>query len=190
MKITVRISRARPSVDPQLLVRFALKKISQVKAPSRTEPPAIWIALVLAAVADDLAFYNRFREEISSSSASADKILGMSDTLFMPALGRFPYEYLSDCLNENPKYLFPDERTCRGVLRHAVREGRKMLAGQIYESMKEIFQVLTRAGLQSYSFRLAQFEDICESFRDDPENLVRKGLEIIKVAAYQPRKKK
>jgi hypothetical protein len=189
MRLTVSIPRSSPRVDPQVLVKFALKKISQVKRPSRTEPPAIWIALVLAAVADDQEFHNRFREVISSSSASADKILKMSDTLFMPALGRFPYEYLSDCLNENPKYLFPDERTCRGVLRHAVREGKKILAGETYESMKEIFQVLTRAGLQCYSFRLAQFEEICESFKEDPENLVRQGIEIIRIAAYSPRKK-
>src|SRR5208337_3297817 len=111
MRLTVRIPRSSPCIDPRLLVKLALKKISQVKRPSRTEPPAIWIALVLAAVADDLKFYNRFREVISSTSASAVDILKMSDTLFMPALGRFPYEYLSDCLNENPKYLFPDERT-------------------------------------------------------------------------------
>jgi hypothetical protein len=190
MKITVRIPRSVPSVDPQLLVKFAVKKISQVKRPSRTEPPAIWIALVLAAVADDLKFYNRFREAISSTSASADKILGMSDTLFMPALGRFPYEYLSDCLNKNPKYLFPDERVCRGVLRHAVREGRKMLAEKGCDEFEEVFRVLVKAGLQCYSFRLAQFEEVCESCVGDPENLVRKGMEIVRVAAYSPRKKK
>jgi len=189
MKITVRIPRLSTSVDPQLLVKFALKKISQVKRPSRTEPPAIWIALVLAAVADDLKFYNRLREVISSTSASADEILKMSDTLFMPALGRFPYEYLSDCLNENPKYLFPDERACRGVLRHAVREGRKMLAEKGCDEFEQVFRVLVKAGLQCYSFRLAEFEEVCESCVGDPENLVRKGLKIIKIATYSPRKK-
>jgi len=190
MKITVRISRSVPSVDPQLLVKFALQKISQVKRPSRTEPPAIWIALILAAVADDLKFYNRLREVISSSSASADKILGMSDTLFMPALGRFPYEYLSGSPNAKEEYLFPDERTCRGVLRHAVREGRKMLAEKGCDELEQVFRVLVMAGLQCYSFRLAQFEEVCESCVGEPENLVRKGMEIIRVAAYQPRKKK
>ena len=190
MKLSVRISRSSPGVDPRLLVKFALKKIRQVKKPSRTEPPAIWIALILAAVADDLKFYNRFREVISSTSASADKILKMSDTLFMPALGRFPCEYLSGSPNAKEEYLFPDERACRGALRHAAREGRTMLAEKTCESMKEIFQVLTRAGLQCYSHRLAQFEDACQSFEDDPEILVRKGLEIIRVAAYSPRKKK
>ena len=181
MKITVTVPRSGPSVEPELLVRFVIKKCREV-----TEPPAVWVALALAAVADDLKFYNRFREVISSSSASADKILGMSDTLFMPALGRFHYEYLSDCPSEQPKYLFPHERTCRSVLRQALSEGKKMLAQKTYESMKGIFQVLTRAGLQCYSFRLAQFDDICESFRDDPENLVRQGIEIIEVVTVSP----
>jgi len=190
MKLTVRVARSAPTVDPRLLVKFVLKKISQVKKPSLREPPAIWLALVLACVADDLKFYNRFREVISSSSASADKILGMSDTLFMPALGRFPYEYLSERLNEKEEYLLSDERACRGVLRHAVREGRKMIAEKCCDEFEQVFRVLVKAGLQCYSFRLAQFEEVCESCVGDPEKLVRKGLEIIKVSAYSPRKKK
>ena len=139
MKITITVPRSSPTVEAKLLVRFVIHRCREV-----TEPPPVLVALALAVVANDLKFYERLREVISSSSASAEKILEMTDTLFMPALGRFPYEYLSDCPNEKPKYLFPDERTCRRVLRHAAREGREMLAQKTYESMKGVFQVLTR----------------------------------------------
>jgi hypothetical protein len=46
-------------------------------------------------------------------------------------------------------------------------------------------------GLQYYDIRLYQFEEARESFQDDPEKLVRKGMEIIRAAVgVAPRKEK
>ena len=127
--------------------------------------------------------------EIVLSSDTAEQILRISRDLFMPALSQIGIDSLPMKPDVGEKSCFPDETTCEQVLLCALTEGRRILAEKDFEFLR-VFEFLTWAGLQCYSFRLAQFEDICESFRDDPENLVRKGLEIIRVAAYSPRKKK
>ena len=184
MKITVCIPGSIPSVDPQVLVRFAIKKVEEVKNPEHREPPAIWIALTLAAVAEDHEFYDRLKDMVSSTANNAQTILKMKD-LFMRALGLSQDESLYS--DEREAYPFPDERICKQILRYARREGKEIIASRNYGNVA-VFRVLMGAGLQFSSWRFAQFEEICESFSSDLENLVRKGLEIIRVATYTPRK--
>ena len=74
------------------------------------------------------------------------------------------------------------------ILGYARREAKEMMASGDYENLA-VFQILMKAGLQCFSWRLAQFEDVCESQENDPQNLVRKGLEITKVTTYVARNK-
>ena len=76
---------------------------------------------------------------------------------------------------QNP---FPDEHNSKEVLEYALREGRRMLSEEDYEFIK-VFEILIRAGLLCCSFRSLQFEEVRESFQDDPQNLIRRGIEII-----------
>src|SRR5208283_3425293 len=186
MKITVSIPRSAPFVDPQVLVKFAIRKVSEVKNPDGTEPPAIWIALTLAAAAEDHEFYDRLKDMVSSTANNAEKILKMKD-LFLTTLDLFQYGYQSDYPDRESKSIFPDERICREILGYARSQAKTMLKSGDYENLA-IFRVLMRAGLQFSSWRFAQFAETCESFKQDPESLVRKGLEIINVATYTPRK--
>jgi len=64
-------------------------------------------------------------------------------------------------------------------------EGKRILAENDFEFLR-VLEFLTRTGLLCYSFRLCQFEAIRETFRDDPKNLVRKGVEIIGAALGIP----
>jgi hypothetical protein len=64
-------------------------------------------------------------------------------------------------------------------------EGKRILAEKDFEFLR-VFEFLTRAGLLCCSFRLYQFEAILQSFQDEPENLVRKGVEIIRAALGSP----
>jgi hypothetical protein len=187
MKIRVFIPRSNPTVDPQALVHFAMRKLRQVRNPDRREPPAVWIALALAAISADHEFYDHFKGLIASNANTPEKIFKMKD-LFITGLGRFQDEYPADCSDEKEEFPFPDEGICRQVLRYAVREGKKMISSEDYGNVA-VFQILMKAGLQCFSWRLAQFEDVCESLENDPQNLVRKGLEIIKVTTYVARNK-
>lgn len=184
MKITVFVPRPSPCVDPRVLVRFVIRQLSETTEPDSTEPSPVLLALILAALSHDTYFYNRLAEVISSSD-SAEKILGMSKDLFIPALGQIgdrqpPDE--PDMGGENP---FPDEQNCNQVLSCALSTGKRILAEKDIEFIR-VFEFLTRTGLSCYSFRLAQFAEVCESFQDDPTSLVRRGIEIMEAITFSP----
>ena len=62
----------------------------------------------------------------------------------------------------------------------SVKEKRCSASGD-YEFVG-VFEVITWIGLQYYAYRLYQFESVRQSFQDDPENLVRGGVKIIRAA--------
>jgi hypothetical protein len=167
-----------PSFEPELLIRFVLKRLSEIES-DQIEPPPVLLALILAAGSHVRAFHDPLKGHIISSSDKADEILGTCSDLFMPALGR------TDDGPDDEKP-FPDKEICQRVLQYALVEGRRILAEKDFEFSK-IFQFLGRTGLFLYSFRLWQFESGCASFKDDPENLVSKGVEIIEDALGSPR---
>lgn len=183
MKITVRISRSSPTVEAKLLVRFVIQRCREV-----TEPPPILVALALAALSHDHDFYNRLKEIISSSDA-AEKILRICEKVIMPALEQIGDRRSPDEPNGSENNPFPDETTCKEVLHYALRETRKMLTEKDFEFVR-VIEFLIRAGLEPYSFRLYEFEAVRDTFKDDPENLVRKGVEIIRSALGSRRMEK
>ena len=185
MKITISVPRFNSSLESEQLVRFVMRQISETNEPDSTEPSPVLLALTLAAVSHDKKFHDRLTDLISSSSDKAEEILKMCKDVFMPALGWLQNGQSSNDPDEETEYSFPEERTCRRVLFYALREGKKMLASGSYEFVR-VFESLCLIGLQCYSFRLYQFEAVRESFQNDPENLVRRGVEIIK-AAYSTR---
>lgn len=153
--------------EAELLVRFALKRLSEIE-PDQTEPPQVVMALAVAAVFQEKGFHDRLKEQIAPPDR-ADEILGMSHELFIPALWGQP----PDDQDRAQEKLFHSEQNCRSVLHYALAEGKRMLYEKDFEFLR-VFEFLTRTGLFCYSFRLCQFEAIRETFRDDPESLVRK----------------
>jgi hypothetical protein len=179
--MTVRI--CRPWVEPELLGRFVICKCHEVIEKRRTRLPLIWAALALSAVTHDEDFHNRLKEVVFSSSAEAEKILGICRDVFLPALGRIQDAQFAGGDKESPPL---EERTCRRVLKYSLREGQKMLESRDYEFIK-VFELLSWIGLQPYSFRLYQFVAVREMFGDDQESLIRKRVEIIEDALGIPR---
>ena len=180
MKITICVPRPRLSLEPELLVRFVIRQLSEISQPDCTEPPPIVLALLLAAVAHDHEFHNHLREWVSSCADNSDEILKMTRDLFLPALGQ-----TLDDPDVAEEYPFPDEQNCKQVLRFAVGEGKRELVERDFEFLR-VFEFLTRVGLLCCSYRLAQFAEVCECFRDDPTNLVRRGIEIIEAIISSP----
>jgi len=165
--------------DAELLVRFIMRRLSEIEPDH--EPPPVLIALALAVGFREKRFHDPLREQISSSSDNAETILKMYKDLFMPALWGQILDG-SDMDEENP---FPGEGGCQRVLQYALVEGTRLLAERDFQFL-DIFRFLTRTGLSLYSFRLWQFESACTSFQDDPASIVREGIEIIRTALGSP----
>ena len=73
MKITVSVPRSSPLVEPELLVRFVMRQISETNEPDSTEPSPVLLALTLSAVSHDKEFHDRLTYLISSSSDRAER---------------------------------------------------------------------------------------------------------------------
>lgn len=173
------LPRQRSSLDTGLLVRFALRRLSEIES-DEIEPPQVVMALALSAAFQEKEFHDRLKEDVTSSSERADEILAMSHKLFIPTLW-------GQTLNDQgaEENLLPDEESCKIVLHYALAEGKRMLYEKDFEFLR-VFEFLTRSGLFCYSYRLYEFECVGQSFQDDPEGLVRTEVEIIKTTLGSP----
>jgi hypothetical protein len=169
MKITASRS-CIPSVEPELIARFVIKRCRKTIEQGCTEPAPTVVSLALALLAHDQSYYNRLKNLVSSSDEK-EQILGMCQKVFVPALGQSPVL---------------DESMCKLVLRYALSMGERLVSEKDFEFVN-VFEFLIRSGLEPYSCRLYQFEAVGEKFKDDPEDLLRKGVEIIKDALGIPR---
>jgi len=189
MKLNITAVPIGPSIEPEVLLRFVIAKCAEIIEQNRQSLPPIWVSLTLAAVAHDAEFYRQLKEVISSSSDSAEQILRLCKNVFLPALDRLDGVQTPEWAKPEGKYPPAEERDYNRLLHYALIEGKKMLAGKDYEFVR-VFEVVAWIGLQWYDFRLCQFEHARESFHDDPENLVRRGVEIITAATgVSPRNK-
>ncbi len=187
MRMNIRVQPVGPSVDSETLLRFIIAKCTEIIEQNRQNLPRIWVALTLAAVSPDEEFYTDLKQVVSSS-ASPETILGMCLNIFLPSLNRLDGVQSPEWVDAKEKYPAATEKDYMRLLLYALREGKKMMDSRNYEWVK-VFESLTWIGLQYYAYRLCQFEDARLSFNDDPENLVRRGVEIIKTVAYTPRNK-
>jgi len=189
MKMNIRVRPTGPSMKPEVLVKFIIKKCQEVIGQKRKKLAPIWVALALAAVAHDREFYDRLREVISTSSASPERILKMFRDIFLPALDRLDGVQTPEWVDAEGKYPPAEERDYQRILLYALREGKKMMDSGTYEWVK-VFESLTWIGLQPYYFRLYQFECVRGSCEGDPENLIKHGIKIIRAAGVSTRNKK
>ncbi len=180
MKMIIRARPVGPSIESEVLLKFVIAKCSEVIEQNRENLPRIWVALTLAAVSPDEEFYTDLKQVVSSS-ASPETILGMCQNIFLPSLNRLDGVQTPEWAAPEGEYPPAQERDYQRILLYALREGKKMLASGDYEFVR-VFESLTWIGLQWYDFRLCQFQHARESFQDDPESLVQRGVEIIRAA--------
>src|SRR5271157_2573727 len=185
MRMTIIARPTGPTLESETILKFIIKKCQEVIEQNRENLPPIWTALTLAAVAHDQDFYRQLKQ-IISSSASAEQIMRLCSDIFLPALDRLDGVQTPEWADAKEKYPPAGEKDYNRILLYSLREGQKMISSGTYEWVK-VFESLTWIGLQYYDYRLCQFQDARERFQDDPESLVRKGIEIIKTVAYTPR---
>ena len=188
MKMIIRARPIGPSIEAEVLLKFIIKKCHEIMGQNRQSLPLIWVALALAAVSPDEEFYKDLKQVVSSS-ASPETILGMCQNIFLPSLNRLDGVKTPEWVDAKEGYPPAQERDYDRILLYALREGKKMLTSGNYEFIS-VLEVLAWIGLQWYDFRLYQFEAVRQSFQDDPENLVRGGVKIIRAATgVSPRNK-
>jgi len=189
MRMNIRVQPVGPCIESEVLLKFIIKKCAEIIRQNRQSLPRIWVSLTVAAVAHDQEFYNQLKQIIDSSSASPDKILGMCQNVFLPALDRLDGVQTPEWVASEEKYPPAEEKDYKRLLLYALREGEKMLTSRDYEFVK-VFEILAWIGLQYYAYRLYQFESVRQDFEQEPEKLLRKGIEIIRAAAgVSPRNK-
>ena len=180
MKMIIRARPTGPTLESETILKFIIKKCREVIEQNRENLPPIWTALTLASVAHDQEFYRQLKQ-IISSSASAEQIMRLCSDIFLPALDRLDGVQTPEWADAKEKYPPAGEKDYNRILLYALREGQKMISSGTYEWVK-VFESLTWIGLQYYDYRLCQFQDARERFQDDPENLVRRGVKIIRAA--------
>ncbi len=180
MKMNIKVRPIGPCIESEVLLRFIIKKCAEIIGQNRQSLPRIWVSLTLAAVAHDHEFYDQLKQ-IISSSASAEQIMRLCSDIFLPALDRLDGVQTPEWADAKEKYPPAGEKDYNRILLYALREGQKMISSGTYEWVK-VFESLTWIGLQFYDYRLCQFQDARERFQDDPENLVRRGVKIIRAA--------
>ena len=188
MRMNIRVQPVGPSVESETLLKFVIKKCKEIIEQNRQNLPRIWVALTLSAVSPDQEFYTDLKQVVSSS-ASPETILGMCQNIFLPSLNRLDGVQSPEWVDAKEKYPAATERDYKRLLLYALREGEKMLTSRDYEFVK-VFEILAWIGLQYYAYRLYQFESVRQDFEQEPEKLLRKGIEIIRAAAgVSPRNK-
>ncbi len=176
---TVRIPQSSaPFLESDLLVQFLIDRCRET-----LEPSPVLLALALTAVACDETFHNRFKEVVLESG-EADKIFRICREVFSPALDPYQEGRSSSIPLQDGESASSNEMDDL-VLSYALVEAERMLAKGDYDFVN-VFEFLARAGLMPYCYRFYEFEDARETFRDDPENRVRKGVEIINTTLGSP----
>ncbi len=188
MKMNITVHPTGPSIEPETLLKFVIAKCTEIIGQNRQSLPPICVSLTLAAVAHDEEFYDQIKQIISSST-SAEQILVMCRDIFLPALDRLEGVQTPQWVDAEQKYPAAQERDYKRLLLYALREGQNMMDSGNYEFVR-VFELVAWIGLQYYAYRLYQFESVRQSFQDDPENLVRKGVEIIGAAVGVSTQKK
>ena len=128
MKIRVKLPRSNPSIDPELLVKFVVAKCSETIESEYTEPPPVVVALALAAMSQDLNFYNRLKEVISSSSDAAENILKISQTFLYQLLVCSRGDNLPIIRKMKVKTFYRTSIIASKFYHMPCREGRRMLS--------------------------------------------------------------
>src|SRR5208283_3514895 len=141
MKMIINARPVGPCVDSEVLLKFVIAKCTEIIEQNRQSLPRIWVALALSAVAHDHEFYDQLKQ-IISSSASAEKILGMCKNIFLPALDRLDGVKTPEWVDAEQKYPAAQEHDYKRLLFYALREGEKMLTSRNYEFIR-VFESLT-----------------------------------------------
>jgi hypothetical protein len=187
--MSTKIDRAGPEgpeLQSSLLLNFLVKRFSEGLTSDSPKVPFLLQGLGLVGLATDEDLLANYKGLLASPILPPAEIFRRAVEIFHFALQRDPdnrsSQGLTDRSDEDHE---PDEKLSKRIIMNALREG-KIMAEQSDYRYVQVFVVLGWGGLQCDQERLSQFERILQSFADDPEELVRRGRDVLKDALFRP----
>lgn len=179
------IQAGGPEISTSELLSFLSKRFKEVLAGGSSKVPFLLQGLGVVALATDEELLSNYKGILSSPHLPPEEIIRRSVEIFQIALERDPDVRSSQRPpQEVEEDQEPDEKCGRQIIMNALREGKIMAEQSDYRHV-QVFVVLGWGGLQCDPERLAEFERVIQSFADDPEELVRRGRDVLKDALFR-----
>jgi hypothetical protein len=174
-----------PEIQPSVILNFLVKRCNEIAQGDYPKIPFVLRALGLAGLAHDPELYNKCKEIMSSPDFTKDEVIRSSIDIFKIALegdpDRCPHQPQSSGGKDGRE---PDVKACKQFLLTGIREAKLMAEEADYRFLR-IFEILAWVGLRCRADLMADFETLCKSSANDPENILQEGREILKAALFE-----
>ena len=165
-----------PEIPISLLLKFLVEKFKDALKNDPPEVTHLLQGLGYAALSSDKKLSANYTGILASPYLPPREMIRRSIEIFKTALKDHPDGRAIQQSRETGKD--PDEKSCRQFLLTALREGKIMEKEGDYRFFR-VFEILGWIGLQCDHEWLTKFETVSASYRNDPENLVKKGRDIL-----------
>jgi len=190
--MSTKIDRAEPEgpeLESSLLLNFLIKRFNEVLESEHSKVPFLLQGLALAGLATDEDLLANYKGLLASSILPPKEIIRRAIEIFRLALEGDPDSHGPQRPpQEVEEDSEPDEKYGKRIIMNALREGKIMAEQSDYQHV-QVFVVLGWCGLSLAAARLTEFETVLQSFADDPEELVKRGRDILKDALFRPGRK-
>jgi hypothetical protein len=176
-----------PVIEPSLILEFLVKRCNEFIQSENPRFPFLLQGLALAGLATDKDLIDDYKALLASPILPPKEIIRRAGQIFQLALERDPDGRHSQHPNEQTEGDRPlDEKASRHVMMNAYREAKIMIEQADYRHAK-IVEMLGWISLQGYPEWLAEFEQVRSTFADDPEEMIKRGREILRDALFRRR---
>lgn len=176
-----------PEISTAEILEFLVTRFHEIIETDEPRVPAIFHGLALVAVSKDEELASTCKALFSSPHLPPKEILRRSIELFQGALESCQDDEPSqEPIHNTEEDHELSEKSCRHIMMVARREGTQMLEQGDYRFVK-IFECLSWIGLQCDSEWLDVFEEARAHFKDDPENLIKVGIDVIRDCLFRLR---
>jgi hypothetical protein len=172
-----------PGIQPSVILNFLIKRCNEIIQSENPKVPALLQALGLSALGSDEELFDKYKKIISYSAHKKEEVLRSSIDIFQRALEHDLDRRSSQTPAQAAEWPEMGEKFCRHVMMRAIREGRQMLEEGDFRFV-QVFVLLGWISLQCDAKRLAEFEDTCHSFADNPEKVLTQGRDVLKDALF------
>jgi hypothetical protein len=175
-----------PVIEASVILEFLSKRFTEVLASGSPKVPFLLQGLGFVGLTGQEELIKDYKGLLGSSILPPPEIIRRSVEIFHLALER-DADGRSDMnpIKQSEEDYEPDEKYGKQIIMNALRESKIMIEQSDYRFV-QVFVVLGWGGLQFDKERLAEFEAVLQSFADDPENLLKRGSEILRDAIFRP----
>ena len=180
------IESGGPEIQPSVILKFMIKRWTEIAQTDHPKVPLVLQGLALSGLAGDVRLFNEYENTLSSTHLDPGEMIRRAVEIFHRALEGDPDNRPSQQPppQEAERDSRPNVMIWKRVLMTALREGKIMEEQSDYRFV-QVFEVLAWIGLAYDSERLAQFEEVRTSLKDDPEEMVKRARDILRDALFR-----